>query len=81
MKFYTSTSHLSNISNGKILAKNTAIGGKGLGDRYSLNHSFIHPKVFIKSLLSAKHLQYFPVFGEISVKKTDKVPAVIKLVL
>lgn len=62
-----------------MLDKNIAIGREGLGGKYSL--LFIHSKIFIQSLLCAKRLQQFLVFGRISVKKIDKVPAVIKLIL
>lgn len=62
-----------------MLDKNIAIGREGLGGKYSL--LFIHSKIFIQSLLCAKHLQQCLVFGRVSVKIIDKVPAVIKLIL
>ena len=55
-------SHSSDTRDGKTLDKNIAIGREGLRDKYSL-HSFI------ESLLCAKYLQHFLVFGDISVGK------------
>lgn len=48
-----------------MLDKN--IAREGLRDKYSL--SFIYSKLFIESLLCAKHLQHFLVFADVSVEK------------
>lgn len=50
-----------------MLDKNIAIGREGLRDKYPL--AFIYSKIFIESLLCAKHLQHFLVFGDMSVEK------------